>query len=554
MYPVSDEYIAAMKAPVRRDKITGAIKLRDGTIFPIDDSVIAQNSLSITRSVCTSKFDIGTVNCAEMKLTIFDDSANDNEYGGAQINLKYSLCTDWENDVWESVQLPPFWVDRTQVTRKRSKLTIKAYDALSKLDVAMPDNADIPSDSLYSALQYIANYGAGMGLAISEEDFAKLPNADITGYSFANEKIQSCRDAVMWIAQLTATCAFTDYRGLLVLKMHNYDEGGVYDRGINAQERKSIEYTDTRTYLAYLAYYCGGEQKNYSNVVDNWGDDNEHIRAGALSLPDNPLVENLDATAQDAAAEAYFTTRSRPTRYIKSQGLIDPAVEPLDVLAFVGGSIDVHGGRIIAPVTSVQWKYRGIGSYTCLNYEEHDESADDGEAAAIALLADEDEGGETAAPARVPVKSQTEKRIDALAAKVGSSSFPPAPIEYKFNTLPNIDPTQGGGFALQSKDYNSYVNLDSGGVHIAVNECSNAAIYLYAADSTDWQRASYFNMNPWSINIEVASDKNNKLFIGGSSGVGGSFNVTLTADGSETTLRMNSKGLYFNGKKVLTED
>lgn len=553
MHSVSEEYLAAMKAPVRRDKITGAIKLRDGTVFSIDDSVIAQNSLSITRSVCTGKFDIGTANCAEMKITIFDDSANDNEYGGAQINLKYNLCTDWENDVWESVQLPPFWVDRTQVTRKRNKLTIKAYDALSKLDVAMPDISDIPTDSLYNALKYIANYGAGMGLAITEEDFAKLPNADITGYSFSNEKIQSCRDAIMWIAQLTATSAFTDYRGLLVLKMHNYDESGIYDKGISAQERKNIEYTDTRTYLAHLAYYCGGEQKNYTNIVSDWVYDNEHIRAGALSLPDNPLVENLDETVQDAAAEAYFTARSRPTRYIKSQGLIDPAVEPLDVLAFTGGSIDVHGGRIIAPVTAVQWKYRGVGSYTCLNYDEHDENAGE-EVAAIALLSDESEETETTVPARVPTKSQTEKRIDALAAKVGNSSFPPAPIEYAFNTLPNVDPTKGGGFKFQSKDYSSYLNLDSGGIHIDVSECSNAAIYLGASDSTVRNRDSYFNMNPWGITIEVAYDENNKLSIGGTSGIGGGFHATLTADGSNTTLSMTSSGLYFNNKKVLTEE
>lgn len=69
MYPVSEKYIEAIRAPVREDRITGGIRLKDGTIIPVNDSIIVQKSLTVTRKVSSSsKFDIGTVNSAEMRI------------------------------------------------------------------------------------------------------------------------------------------------------------------------------------------------------------------------------------------------------------------------------------------------------------------------------------------------------------------------------------------------------------------------------------------------------------------------------------------------------
>ena len=556
MYAVSDEYIAAMRAPVRRDKVTGHIKLRDGTVLPIDDSKIIQNKFTVIRKVCGSKFDTGTANCAEMNITLFDESAYGNEYGGALVKLTYSLCVNTAEDKWESVPFPPFWADGKQVTRKRNMLTIKAYDGMSKLDVAMPDISAIPTDNLYNALKYILNY-AGLGLALSEDDFNALPNAAVSAaLSFESRKIQSCRDAVMWIAQLTSTCAFTDNRGLVTLKRHNYAEAGTYDREIKAQERASIEFADTRTYLAYIAGYCVGERKNYSNVSDVWGTDSVHVREGALNLPENPIIANYDEAAQDAVMDAYFANRSRPTRYIKAQGLIDPAIDPLDNLAFTGGSVDIRRGRLIAPVTTVKWKYRASGYYECQNYEEYTEDTDQSNISAVAAMALDETGNSEEAPVmRVPPKSQTEKEIDELRARLNGAAFPPAPIEYAFNALPNVDPAVGGGFTLKSKDGSTELTLGSGGISVYNGKCSNAAITLSAWDASVSGRSSYINVNPWGINIEAAIDSKNSVAINGTGGVGGSFSIQITADGVQyPVLSGNSSGWYIGGKKILTED
>ena len=67
MYPVSDSYIAARRTAVKEERITGGIKLKDGTIIAVDDSIIIQGSLSVTREACSSgKWDIGTLNYSKM--------------------------------------------------------------------------------------------------------------------------------------------------------------------------------------------------------------------------------------------------------------------------------------------------------------------------------------------------------------------------------------------------------------------------------------------------------------------------------------------------------
>lgn len=120
-YPVSEKYIEAIRAPVREDRITGGIRLKDGTIIPVDDSIIVQKSLTVTRKVSSSsKFDIGTVNSAEMRIKIRDAKAYDHDFGGAVISLKYGIVTataDDGSETWEDVPLPPFYVDGGEAAR-----------------------------------------------------------------------------------------------------------------------------------------------------------------------------------------------------------------------------------------------------------------------------------------------------------------------------------------------------------------------------------------------------------------------------------------------------
>ena len=576
MYPVSEKYIEAIRAPVREDRITGGIRLKDGTIIPVDDSIIVQKSLTVTRKVSSSsKFDIGTMNSAEMRIKIRDPKAYDHDFGGAVISLKYGIVTaaaDDGSETWEDVPLPPFYVDGGEAARKQNMVSLIAHDTLSRLAV---DKGSPPTTSLYAALTYFCNR-CNVGVAISESDFNALPNADITP-DFSAESIQSCWDGVMWIAQTVNCCAFADYRGMVQLKQYKYEGGDNYDRLITGKERTNIEYSDTRTYLAYLQSYEGENVKLYSRVKTWTGTDAPHIKEGALNLPKNPVVQSLSAEQQAAINQSYLNNRSYPTRYVKASGVPDPAIEPLDVLAFSGGTIDI--GQIISVATQVTWKYRNGGTIYCANVDEYSDTADGTSAiAALSLEGDAAEQSDEAPVMRTQPKSQTEKQIDELRKQLSQSGGTAEKL---------VSPTQtsyaavqdGQGLCMfQNGEWWAFLQRASNGFMLSGTNASHLTISSdYPKQLVELSSGSNMiilnNHDEKGITIEVDNTTRLWVYQGGKfylrpSGLSfvNSKNITYrfeatnegwaiysTTDDTGRKLEAKSDGLYFNGKKVLLE-
>ena len=557
MYPVSEKYIEAIRAPVREDRITGGIKLKDGTIIPVDDSIIVQKSLTVTRKVSSSsKFDIGTVNSAEMRIKIRDAKAYDHDFGGAVISLKYGIVTataDDGSETWEDVPLPPFYVDGGEAARKQNMVSLTAHDTLSRLAV---DKGSPPTTSFYAALTYFCNR-CNVGVAISESDFNALPNADITP-DFSAESIQSCWDGVMWIAQTVNCCAFADYRGLVQLKQYKYEGGDNYDRLITGKERTTIEYSDTRTYLAYLQSYEGENVKLYSRVKTWTGTDAPHIKEGALNLPKNPVVQSLSAEQQAVINQSYLNNRSYPTRYVKASGVPDPAIEPLDVLAFSGGTIDI--GQIISVATQVTWKYRNGGTIYCANADEYSDAADGTSAiATLSLESDVAEQSDETPVMRTQPKSQTEKQIDELRKRLSQSGGAAEKLQTSgtntaaiTNEYGGITTTENGVKSLNieaSPSWNYFEMKAPPGFYIHANEDGYNIAQQY---SDGKEKCIKLNKNN---GIKIVSDSGEQIrleLVNSNMGIfmdKGDFeiysagNKLYTAGGS----------LYFNGKKVLLE-
>ena len=576
MYPVSEKYIEAIRAPVREDRITGGIRLKDGTIIPVNDSIIVQKSLTVTRKVSSSsKFDIGTVNSAEMRIKIRDPKAYDHDFGGAVISLKYGIVTaaaDDGSETWEDVPLPPFYVDGGEAARKQNMVSLIAHDTLSRLAV---DKGSPPTTSLYAALTYFCNR-CNVGVAISENDFNALPNADITP-DFSAESIQSCWDGVMWIAQTVNCCAFADYRGLVQLKQYKYEGGDNYDRLITGKERTNIEYSDTRTYLAYLQSYEGENVKLYSRVKTWTGTDAPHIKEGALNLPKNPVVQSLSAEQQAAINQSYLNNRSYPTRYVKASGVPDPAIEPLDVLAFSGGTIDI--GQIISVATQVTWKYRNGGTIYCANADEYSDAADGTSAiATLSLESDVAEQSDEAPVMRTQPKSQTEKQIDELRKQLsqsgGTAEKLVSPTQTSYAAVQDgrgLCMFQNGawwaflqrasnGFMLSgtnashltiSSDYpKQLVELSSGSNMIILDNQGEKSIMIEVDNTTRlwvYQRGKFY-LRPSGLSF-VNSKNITYRFEATNEG----WAIYSTTDDTGRKLEAKADGLYYNGKKVLLE-
>lgn len=576
MYPVSEKYIEAIRAPVREDRITGGIKLKDGTIIPVDDSIIVQKSLTVTRKVSSSsKFDIGTVNSAEMRIKIRDAKAYDHDFGGAVISLKYGIVTataDNGTETWEDVPLPPFYVDGGEAARKQNMVSLIAHDTLSRLAV---DKGSPPTTSLYAALTYFCNR-CNVGVAISESDFNALPNADITP-DFSAESIQSCWDGVMWIAQTVNCCAFADYRGLVQLKQYKYEGGDNYDRLITGKERTNIEYSDTRTYLAYLQSYEGENVKLYSRVKTWTGTDAPHIKEGALNLPKNPVVQSLSAEQQAAINQSYLNNRSYPTRYVKASGVPDPAIEPLDVLAFSGGTIDI--GQIISVATQVTWKYRNGGTIYCANADEYSDAADGTSAiATLSLESDVAKQSDEAPVMRTEPKSQTEKQIDELRKQLsqagGTAEKLVSPTQTSYAAVQDgrglcmfqngalwaflqrasngfmLSGTNASHLTISSDSPKQLVELSSGSNMIILNNHDEKGIMIEVDNTTRlWvYQGGKFYLRPSGLSF-VNSKNITYRFEATNEG----WAIYSTTDDTGRKLEAKADGLYYNGKKVLLE-
>lgn len=544
MYTVSNQYLLARAAPVKEERITGGIKLKDGTLIAVDDSVLVKGTLTINKKACGNTLDIGTATSSVLTMTIKDEHAYDHDFGGALIKLTYGIVTSVSESgvkTWEDVPLPPFFVNghMTGCVRNRNTIKLEAYDTMTLLDINFGDG--VPSD-LWQALLYACNR-AGVGLAITESEFGLLPNATIVA-DFTDNSIKSCRDIVMWIAQTTNTCAFCDYRGLLMLKQYNYQGDGGFDRSISANERVSIEYSDTRTYLAYLKSYSGDDVKLYSKVTSWTGSDAPHIKEGTMSLPKNPILKKLTADAQDAINQSYFSSRSYPTRYIKSECFVDPALELLDLVTFSGGSIDI--GQIISAATQIKWKYRGKGTIICANITENTETASATSAQSntddmIAAFSDNSDNANDTTPddvIRLEPQSQLQKQIDGLAGMIGESGgvaekLQGANSEYYATTSTEF------GFGIFKSGSDTYEERIC---HIQVDYDFESSLVIgdtrgnsirFLKDYTGFQiesRRAYLrvtlNEEKQQASIEV---------------------------GTGDVLTLASDGLYYNGKKVLTE-
>lgn len=426
MYSVSSDYLKAFRKTNRVDRVSGYIYLTDGTGITISDSIIVRNKLSITRKICGTQFEIGTFNAAEICMTITADNAYNLNWNNARINIRYELRTAVAEDgteTWETVPLGFFRVDGQQTKRVGNTVTLFGYDSASAFDV---DYVALTSGiSLWGALNSVCARAGGFEIALTYDEFMQLPNAAIVP-DFSSTQVQSCRDVVMWIAHTVGGYAYFDSQNRLQIKRYFSSTGGWSgadgDRYISASERTGVEFSDTETYLKYLNAYCNGEVKSYYNTRGYTSAENDKIAYGALSISKNPLLQALTADEQDAANNAYLGDATcAPMRYIKSTGWIDPSMELLDLMGFAGGNIDVSHGTITGIITEIKWKYRATGTIICNSLEEY--TLDE---AGIAVTDDN-----SGAAKSIGVKSQTEKRIDGLEARLNSAAAYTTAIHFR---------------------------------------------------------------------------------------------------------------------------
>lgn len=551
MYNVTDEYEALIKSPVRCTAINGAVRLRDGTLIQITDENIAERSLSITHKL-NGRGDLrpGGVYSGELRAGLKGFAAKTSDLDGAVIRLNFVLYHDsgMSASAAEVVPLGRFYVDGSEIKRSGDTVTLSASDAMMLFDVP----AAVRSGTLYELVCGSCT-AAGVTFGMTQAEFEALPNATNSA-SVNTSRIQTERDLLMYVGMMTASFARISRGNALefvALTAETDDKNMIIPvREIAANVRFSTEFSDDTTQISRLITRRNGKLIQSSLVGEAGGSAKRMI----LELNENPLLADLEENDVVSVLNSELIELHKClTRVFDTDFTGDPSLDTGDYVRLRGGMIDTARGYATGMITSQTWHYRGQHTIKCSMPSSLTPMAD-ADTQAVALMSTDNAQVQTAETTpRVQPKPQLEKRVDELeglggtAKKLQTSSSSyyadtysqglriASPDNSGFMRLSELKSKDGFGIIIESGKF--VISGDTSGIILSGN--SNSSV-VQAGTSGIWLRApgSVIDIQAGNSNCRLALDQ--------------SGNLTLRT-GNERLEIMNH-ALYFNGKKVLTEE
>ena len=412
MFDVTDTYKTLIKQPTRYVGISGAVKLRSGTVVQFTDKNIVSGSLSITdRLNRRGDFRPGGVYSSGLSIGFTGLFARTNDLDGAVIRLNYHIYPNAEMKASEAQTVPlgRFYVDGSTIKRTRSTVRLKADDGLMLFDVPATER----SGTLYELVTG-ACAAAGVGFAMSQEQFEALPNATLSA-TINTARIQNERDLLMYVGMITGSFARITRSALalefvpLTCEKDDSTHMIIPVREIAGNIRFSTDFSDDTTRIAKIFMRRNGTALYSSYTVTAGGSE----KLATLELDENPLLsaltdDEVKTALNDLLAQLYLCLN----RVFDAEFTGDPALEVGDYVRLRGGEIDTDRGYATGMITSQTWTYHGTHRIKCSMPSSLVYSGD-AETASVMALADDGETT-TTAPERVQPKSQLEKQVDEL--------------------------------------------------------------------------------------------------------------------------------------------
>ena len=569
MYNVSDTYRELIKAPVRYTGISGAARLRDGTIIHLTDDNIAAGSLSITQKMNgRGDFRPGGVYSGELSCSLKGFAGKTSDLDGAAIRLAFILYhdSDMQAAKSETVPLGRFYVDGSSIKRRNDTVTLSAFDGMALFDVEATER----SGTLYE-LVCGACSAAGVSFGMTQTAFEALPNgtqsADIN-----TARVQTERDLLMYVGMMTASFARISRSNELefVPLTCERNDGGVIVpvREIAGNIRFNTDFSDDTTCIAKLFTRRNGAAVYSTREILAGGSE----KLAVMELNENPLLAELsDDVVAGVLNNELLQMYKCLNRVFDSSFTGDPALEIGDYVRLRGGAIDTDRGYATGMITSQIWRYRGQHTIKCsmpssLSAVE--------ESVAVAYSAETS----TESRQRTQPKSQTEKQIDELRKQLsqsgGTAEKLVSPTQTSYAAVQDgrgLCMFQNGewwaflqrasnGFMLSgtnashltiSSDYpKQLVELSSGSNMIILDNQGEKSIMIEVDNTTRlwvYQRGKFY-LRPSGLSF-VNSKNITYRFEATNEG----WAIYSTTDDTGRKLEAKADGLYYNGKKVLLE-
>lgn len=548
MYNVSDTYRELIKAPVRYTGISGAARLRDGTIIHLTDDNIAAGSLSITQKMNgRGDFRPGGVYSGELSCSLKGFAGKTSDLDGAAIRLAFILYhdSDMQAAKSETVPLGRFYVDGSSIKRRNDTVTLSAFDGMALFDVEATER----SGTLYE-LVCGACSAAGVSLGMTQAEFEALPNAVQTA-KINTARIQTERDLLMYVGMMTASFARISRSNELefVPLTCERNDGGVIVpvREIAGNIRFNTDFSDDTTCIAKLFTRRNGAAVYSTSEISAGGSE----KLAVMELNENPLLAELsDDVVAGVLNNELLQMYKCLNRVFDSSFTGDPALEIGDYVRLRGGAIDTDRGYATGMITSQIWRYRGQHTIKCsmpssLSAVE--------ESVATAYSAETS----TESRQRTQPKPQTEKQIDELRKQLSQSGGD--------GMLHDVNGSAACAYLSKDKD-SDITQITAQGVdgdkQLSLMWSQKLKYLGLSITDANGMQGCAIEVEYGSIKISGGSGTN--IYVGDDHGSGsldikgGGIHITGSSGGlnfqaGNNMLSFTGDTIYVNGKKVLLE-
>jgi hypothetical protein len=548
MYNVSDTYRELIKAPVRYTGISGAARLRDGTIIHLTDDNIAAGSLSITQKMNgRGDFRPGGVYSGELSCSLKGFAGKTSDLDGAAIRLAFILYhdSDMQAAKSETVPLGRFYVDGSSIKRRNDTVTLSAFDGMALFDVEATER----SGTLYE-LVCGACTAAGLSFGMTQTAFEALPNAAQTA-KINTARIQTERDLLMYVGMMTASFARISRSNELefVPLTCERNDGGVIVpvREIAGNIRFNTDFSDDTTCIAKLFTRRNGAAVYSTSEISAGGSE----KLAVMELNENPLLAELSDDVVAAVLNNELLQMYKClNRVFDSSFTGDPALEIGDYVRLRGGAIDTDRGYATGMITSQIWRYRGQHTIKCsmpssLSAVE--------ESVATAYSAETS----TESRQRTQPKSQTEKQIDELRKQLSQSGGD--------GMLHDVNGSAACAYLSKDKD-SDITQITAQGVdgdkQLSLMWSQKLKYLGLSITDANGMQGCAIEVEYGSIKISGGSGTN--IYVGDDHGSGsldikgGGIHITGSSGGlnfqaGNNMLSFTGDTIYVNGKKVLLE-
>lgn len=347
MYPVSADYKEKIKENIRTFEAKIQIQHSKG-VLELSDKDLAQGTLIYTeRSQAGEEFTVGGTVASDLKFSILNKPEyEDIQFMGATVTCNIGLLAkEGANahflqpsqpskmpgfeEKWEYVPLGIFNID--EVKRLRNTIEIKAIDNMINLDKPYSLSKLSYPATLYQIYNNICNVA---DIPIGTSSF---PNMNYV----VNERPQddlTLRDVLGYVAELAGCFAKCNRYGALELKWYQST-----DIVISPANRFSFKPSDDIVQIKGVMYST--EDTSYLAGSDEY----------AIDLSENPLISGNYATLLNNIYNNVKNTVFTPYE-CSWQG--NPAIEAGDMIV----QVDIDGKAYNTLVTSSTFKYRGAST------------------------------------------------------------------------------------------------------------------------------------------------------------------------------------------------